>query len=69
MQNIDFGRLLGFDTINTEEVDFSDDTFGAKLGAKVGDPESSGSPAKSIDFQDENFAAKLGAKVGGPEPA
>ena len=64
MQKIDFGRLLGFDTINTEEVDFSDDTFGAKLGAKVGVELS---PAKSIDFQDDTFGARLGAKISAVE--
>ena len=63
MQNMDFSKLLGFDTINTDKVDFSDATFGAKLGAKVGGVEAT-SPAKGIDFQDENFGAKLGAKVG-----
>ena len=37
MQKIDFGKLLGFETV--AGCDFQDETFGAKLGAKVGDAE------------------------------
>jgi hypothetical protein len=36
---IDFAKLLGFDTVVrelAEDVDFQDETLGAKLGAKVG---------------------------------
>jgi hypothetical protein len=63
MQKIDFTKLLGFDTIKTDEADFSDATFAAKLGAKVGDPESGACPTKGVGFQDEGFGAKLGAKI------
>ena len=38
---LDFGKLLGFENLPAEKRDanFSDETFGARLGAKVGDPE------------------------------
>ena len=40
---IDFTKLLGFDTVadklSADTVDFQDGTLGAKLGAKVGDKE------------------------------
>ena len=68
MQKIVFHKLLGFGILTSDEVDFSDATFCAKLGAKIGDGIEPVSP-KGIDFQDENLA-KLGAKVGfdGVEP-
>ena len=61
---IDFGKLLGFGNLPAEkrDADFSDETFGARLGAKVGVVEPS--PAKGIDFQDETLGARLGAKIG-----
>ena len=37
---IDFAKLLGFDTVVrdlSEDLDFQNETLGAKLGAKVGD--------------------------------
>jgi hypothetical protein len=37
---IDFSKLLGFEVISeelAEHVDFRDETFGGRLGAKVGD--------------------------------
>ena len=37
---IEFAKLLGFDTVRDQisgSVDFSDETIGARLGAKVGD--------------------------------
>ena len=40
---IDFTKLLGFDTVSDElpaGLDFQNDTFGSRLGAKVGEPES-----------------------------
>jgi hypothetical protein len=39
---IDYARLLGFDSVRERisgRVDFQDDAIGAKLGAKVGNPE------------------------------
>lgn len=36
---IEFGKLLGFDSVSDRisgDVDFQDDTLGARLGAKVG---------------------------------
>ncbi len=39
VQKIDYAKLLGFATVSDEiagEVDFQDETIGAKLGAKVG---------------------------------
>jgi hypothetical protein len=67
---IDFTKLLGFDTVSCElsesGLDLRDETFGDKLGAKVGPPEDI-SPSSGIDFQDETLGAKLGAKVGDPE--
>ena len=42
MQKIVFHKLLGFGTLTSDGVDFSDATFGAKLGAKVGDTEANG---------------------------
>ena len=38
---IDFGRLLGFETVSElieGRPDLQDENLGAKLGAKVGDP-------------------------------
>ena len=60
MQKIVFHKLLGFGTLTPGRVDFSDDTFGAKLGAKVG--------SEATNFPDEIINAKLGAKVGEIEP-
>ena len=37
---IDFAKLLGFNTVVrdlSEDLDFQNETLGAKLGAKVGD--------------------------------
>ena len=37
---IDFSRLLGFEVVSeelAERVDFQNETFGGRLGAKVGD--------------------------------
>ena len=39
-QKIDFSKLLGFQVMSeeiAEHVDFQDETFGGRLGAKVGD--------------------------------
>ena len=49
---IDFAKLLGFNTVSDElpdGLDFKDDTFGARLGAKVGDPEDA-QVAKTVQF-------------------
>jgi hypothetical protein len=38
-EKIDFAQLLGFETVTCEptaNIDFQDETFSAKLGAKVG---------------------------------
>ena len=64
MQKIVFHKLLGFGTFTSDEVDFSDATFCAKLGAKIGGGVEPNSP-KGIDFQDETLGARLGAKIGG----
>ena len=47
---IDLAKLLGFDTLTSDGVDFSDATFGAKLGAKVGAEESGQAETKGIEF-------------------
>jgi hypothetical protein len=37
LEKIDLTKLLGFETVElTENVNFQDETFSAKLGAKVG---------------------------------
>jgi hypothetical protein len=39
MQKIDFTKLLGFDAVSdelSEGIDFQDEAFEAKLGAKIG---------------------------------
>ncbi len=39
-RRIDFSKLLGFQVMSeelAEHVDFQDETFGGRLGAKVGD--------------------------------
>ena len=44
---IDFTKLLGFETVRdriSDGIDFQDETIGAKLGAKVGEPPA---PARS----------------------
>lgn len=56
-KKIDFGRLFGFDSVSNQisgRLDLRDAAFGAKLGAKVGEPEP-GAPglmrkSKKIDF-------------------
>ena len=79
MQKIDFAKLLGFGTLASDAVDFSDATFGAKLGGKVG-AEATVAPIEfskllgfdtvaasvtaGVDLQDDTIGAKLGAKVG-----
>ena len=50
MQKIVFHKLLGFGTLTSDEVDFSDVTFAAKLGAKVGAEESGQAETKGIEF-------------------
>ena len=63
---IDFTKLLGFNTVADQvsgHLDLQIDTFGDKLGAKIGQPEGI-SPARVMDFQDDTLADKLGAKVG-----
>ena len=40
IHKIDFSKLLGFQVMgdeSLEKVDFQDETFGGRLGAKVGD--------------------------------
>lgn len=47
----DYTRLVGFETICDElpkDVDFQDETFGVKLGAKVGDVEPA-QPVRRLD--------------------
>ena len=39
LEKIDLTKLLGFETVareSSDDVDFQDETLGAKLGAKVG---------------------------------
>jgi hypothetical protein len=80
--SVDFGRLLGFAAIGERlagGVDFQDETFSDKLGAKIGPVEVfkplegrkllgfaalGESLRNGVDFQDETFGARLGAKVG-----
>ena len=51
---IDFTKLLGFNTVSNElpdGLDFKGDFIGARLGAKVGDPEDASTPtAKTLRF-------------------
>ena len=83
---IHFDKLLGFELLARElskALDFQDESFGAKLGAKVG---TESGPSKTIefakllgfesiaeglpkvvDFTDETLSDKLGAKIGEPE--
>jgi hypothetical protein len=49
---IDFDKLLGFELLTRElskALDFQAESFGAKLGAKVGGTEEGG-PPKTIEF-------------------
>ena len=60
---LDYKKLLGFGILSAEMVgqhDFQGETFGDKLGAKVGNEP----PPGPTLFQDETFADKLGAKIG-----
>jgi hypothetical protein len=44
-RKLDLGKLMGFETIRDQDrVDFQDETFGAKLGAKVSGTESNCPP-------------------------
>ena len=50
---LDFAKLLGFDTVAAklfEELDFQDQTVGARLGAKVGF-EPNTKPVKQVEFR------------------
>src|SRR5690348_16364325 len=50
MSNIDYGKLLGFQTVSdhlTGKIDFKDETLGTKLGAKVGQVEAI--PTSALD--------------------
>ena len=42
--------LLGFDTLTSDGVDFSDVNFGAELGAKVGAEATDAVSSKPIEF-------------------
>ena len=50
MQKIVFHKLLGFGTLTSDEVDFSDVAFAAKLGAKVGAEDAGVAKTKAIEF-------------------
>ena len=50
MQKIVFHKLLGFGTLGSDWVDFSDATFSAKLGAKVGAEDNGQAEIKGIEF-------------------
>jgi hypothetical protein len=60
-EKIDFAKLLGFETVSDRlsgTFDFRDQTFGDKLGAKVGlEP-----PNGVALFEDDTVAAKLGSE-------
>ena len=48
---IDYAKLLGFAAASDQisgSVDFSDETIGARLGAKVGTDEAEPAPSRSI---------------------
>jgi hypothetical protein len=52
LEKIDYARLLGFDAVGNEisgTIDFQDETFSAKLGAKVGGPEATGTVKRTED--------------------
>ena len=52
-RTIDFTKLLGFQVMSeelAEHVDFQDETFGGRLGAKVGDK---GCPTLFLDLPHE----------------
>jgi hypothetical protein len=54
LDRIDYAKLLGFASVSDRisgSVDFQDETIGAKLGAKVGDPEA-GQPLRVVDETD-----------------
>jgi len=36
---LDLARLVGFASLESKNVDFRDETFAAKVGAKIGIPE------------------------------
>jgi hypothetical protein len=58
--SVDFGRLLGFAAIGERlagGVDFQDETFGARLGAKVGQE-----VCLALDLRDSGLA-ELAAEV------
>ena len=51
--SIDFTKLLGFDTVSEglpNGLDFKDEIFGDKLGAKLGTESSGTAPSKPIQF-------------------
>ena len=60
---LNFAGLFGFETVSNKlssGLDFQDDSIAAKLGAKVGDGESSGAPAEKKAIQ---FSKLLGFEV------
>jgi hypothetical protein len=53
-RKLDFGRLLGFDTLSGSKsgnVDFQDETVSAKLGSKRGEP--AGRTRSQVSHRDE----------------
>jgi hypothetical protein len=56
-------RLRHRDDELSKGLNLQDETFSAKLGAKVGPPEAM-SPGRGIDFQDPAMGSRLGAKIG-----
>jgi len=52
-KSIDFAKLIGFATVGdrlSEGVDLQDETFGDKLGAKVGEFEETPQLTKKVDY-------------------
>lgn len=79
--NLDFARLIGFGGVVdhlSNEVDFRDETIGAKLGGKVGEEPAgevdfakllgfdtvSDQLACGLDLKNSTVSDKLGAKIG-----
>ena len=60
---IDFAKLLGFDTVThdlSEDVEFQNETLGAKLGAKVGDVIEAVAPGRSLKISQTAIGMGIG---------
>lgn len=62
-----FSRLVGFEDLELDPS-FKSESFGSRVGAKVGQPEPDSPVLEANPFKSEAFGSQVGAKVGDTEP-